>query len=201
MKHFLQKVARHIWAYLICIFAFAVLWNGVFGFLTRIPASEKVTVFIAARSTTYAHAEELSARRPDGLRAVDVRCAIPDTMYFDVYLSIWGYTQGDILILPETLLDTAALSDRFSPIGADCAEALGGLGTLEADGIIYGIRVHDAETHHSLISGIEWGEGDAETNYYLLFGRDSVHLGDLPGSGTATADDAAVRVAELLMQL
>ncbi len=200
MKCFWQAILRQIWVYLICIFAFVILWNGVFGFLTRIPAGEKVTVFIASRSETFAGSEELSRRRPEGLRAVEVRCAVPDTMYFDVYLNIWGYTQADVLILPSTLLDESAMSDRFSPIAASYAASVGHLGTLDAGGVIYGIRVHDAAAHESLIPDIAWGEGDTETDYYLLFGRNSAHLGDLTDAGGVHVG-AAARVAELLMEL
>lgn len=200
MRGVWQRILRQIWAYLICIFAFVILWNGVFGFLTRIPAAEKVTVFIASRSETFAGSETLSARRPDGLRAVEVRCAVPDTMYFDICLSIWGYTQADILILPASLVDEGALSERFSPIAASYAASVGRLGTLGADGVTYGIRVYDAATHESLINGIDWGEGDGAPDYYLLFGRNSAHLGGMADAGVP-ADCTAARVAQLLMEL
>ena len=201
MKQVWQKIGRQFWLYLVCIFTFIILWNGVFGFLTRIPAEEKVTVFIASRSETFAGSEELSRRRPESLRAVEVRCAVPDSMYFDVYLSIWGYTQADILILPASLIEKGALSERFCPISASYAASVGRLGTLDADGSIYGIRVYDATARESLIADIAWGEGDDVSDYYLLFGRNSAHLGSLSETDGVGADGAAARVAELLMEL
>ncbi len=201
MKQVWQKIGRQIWVYLVCIFAFVILWNGVFGFLTRIPAEEKVTVFIASRSETFAGSEELSRRRPEGLRAVEVRCAVPNSMYFDVYLSIWGYTQADILILPANLIEKDALSEHFSPISASYTASVGRLGTLDADGSVYGIRVYDAAARESLVADIAWGEGEGVTDYYLLFGRNSAHLGSLSETDGVGADGAAARVAELLMEL
>lgn len=201
MKRVFRNVIRHVWAYLAVVFVFAILWNSVFAYLTRVPASQKVTVFIASRSEAFPGSETLQQNRPAGLRAVEVRCAVPDTMYFDVYLSIWGYTQADILILPETLLDAASAADRFSPVSPAVEQRLGALGSWDADGTAYGLRVYDSASRTALISGIEWGEGGEAPDYYLLFRRGSAHLGDLPGAADAAGDDAAIRVAEILLTL
>ncbi len=193
MKKILHSIAGQFWAYLICIFVFVILWNGVFGFLVRIPEDEKVTVFIASQSETYAYGEELSSDRPQNLRAVDVRCAIPDSMYFDIYLAIYGYSQSDILILPETLIDFENLSDRFCGIDAEYAKQIGNLGTAESEGNVYGICVYDSESKKSLLSGIEWGSGD--TDYYLFFRAGSLHTGD----GDTVSENSTV--AEILKQM
>lgn len=201
MRLFLRRFRKHIAFYLILIFAIVIVWNAVFGFLIRIPAEESIRIFIASGSAEFTETETLRASAPAYVRKVEVTARIPSTMYFDVYLSMYGYSRADILILPESLAGADACTAYFHEIGAAWQGVLPSLGIYEQEGKVYGLCVYDAETGESLISPIQYETGGTAENYYLFFGQGSLHVSDLSDPTQKNEMDGALVVAQKLLQL
>lgn len=201
MKAFFIKVGKNIWAYLICIFAFIIIWSSVFGFLTRVSPQDKVSVFIGSYSQSFEKAQELKESRPEYLKTVEFNVNVLNSMYFDVYLSMFGYSRADIMILPESLATLENCELYFAEISATYLGQFENLGLCEYDGKVYGLKIHDKETHSSLISCINYGEGDKEDNYYLFFGKNSLHISDLAEAENKNEWDGAIKIAQKMLKL
>lgn len=201
MKLFWKRFRKHLAVYLILIFAIAIVWNAVFGFLTRIPAEEAVRIFIASGSAEFTGTEALRESAPAYVRTVEVTARIPSTMYFDAYLSMYGYSRADILILPESLASAEICTSYFHEIGHEWQEVFPSLGLYEQEGKVYGLCVYDAETGESLISPIQYETGGTAENYYLFFGQGSLHVSDLSDPTQKNEMDGALVVARRLLQL
>ena len=201
MNTFFIKIRKNIWAYLICIFAFIIIWSSVFGFLTRISPQEKVSLFIGSYSQSFEKAQELQKSRPEYLKTVEINARVLNSMYFDVYLSMFGYSRADIMILPESLATRENCELYFAEISDAYLGQFENLGLCEYDGKAYGLKIHDKETQSSLISCINYGEGDKEENYYLFFGKNSLHISGLTEADKKNEWDGAIKIAQKLLEL
>lgn len=209
MKEVLKKIGRDIWAYFACILFVILAWSWVFSYLTMIKTEEKVSVFIGSYSTSFEKTADLNENKPEYLKLVEVNAySLKDDM-FATYLSVFGLEMGDILILPESKLgkeseEIANVCARyFAPVSVSYQAEFSNLGfyTAGTEAKAYGIKVHDKETHKSLISCLNFGEGEEEENYYLFFNKKSVHLSDLSDSGQKTDMNGAIEVAKRLLSL
>ena len=173
----------------------------MFGFLTRVSPQDKVSVFIGSYSQSFEKAQELKESRPEYLKTVEVNVNVLNSMYFDVYLSMFGYSRADIMILPESLATLENCELYFAEISATYLGQFENLGLCEYDGKVYGLKIHDKETHSSLISCINYGEGDKEDNYYLFFGKNSLHISDLAEAEGKNEWDGAIKIAQKMLKL
>ena len=201
MKTVFRKIGKHLWVYLAWILVVTVFWSWVFGILTRVPDEEKITVFLGTRSGSFEKYAELNEARPDYVRELELSVHAVGEPYFSDFLGTFGNGEADILILPESRLDDASVAALYAEIAPFYCEELPNLGLLEKDGRVYGLRVHDKETHESLVSCLDYGEGDTEENYYLLFNRKSLHLGDLSPASGVTDRNGAIAIAKRLLSL
>ncbi len=183
MKSFGKKLLSHLCAYLTCIIVVTALWNWAFSFRTNIKDSEKVSIFIGSYSDSFAGEEKLNQERPSYLKKVEVKPYRLDVPSFSTILSVHGYETADILILPLSYLSGDSLALTYAPISTSYQEIFRSRyavsSFLEQDNNAYGIKIHDCQTHSSLISGLLYGEAEQEEDYYLLYNRKSLHLGDL----------------------
>lgn len=201
MKTFCRKIGKHIWAYLAFILAVCVFWSWLFGLLTQVPEEEKISVFIGSRSPSFEKYNELNEARPAYVRALEINVHMVTEPNFPTFLSVFGHGEADILILPESKLPDELPGALYAEISEECRSLLPHLGVFERDGKVYGLRVHDKETHDSLISCLDYGEGETEENYYLLFNRNSLHLGDFSLSEEASPQNGAIVIARRLLSL
>ena len=199
MRKVLKRVGSNLWAYLLCVFVVVIIWNGIFGALTSIPAEEKIVVFIASNDQFLVEADQLQQDLPNGIKSVDVYLKAPSTTYFDAYLTAYGYLQGDILILPESVVQSGRLSEYFSQIPEKYLQEFPHLGLWQENGKIYGLQIHDCESHQSVISSLNYGQAEDEENYYLFFGLKSLHLGDMSNEYSEKNDNGAIIVARRLL--
>lgn len=206
MKNVLHKIGKDIWAYVACVIVVVLAWSWVFSFLTRIKTEEKVSVFIGSYSAAFEKSEELNADKPEYLKVVEVNAySVKDNM-FATFLSVFGYEVGDILILPESCLSEEGCAGYYAEISDAYKAHFEGLGAdlgyyNSTAGKTYGIKIHDKESKESLIDCIEYGEGEDEENYYLLFNKKSVHLSDLSDENNKSEMDGAIKIAEKLLTL
>lgn len=201
MKGVLQKIGRDIWAYMVCILVVFFIWDWAFGYLTRIKTEEKVSVFIGSYSVSYDKADYLNETRPEYLKVVQVNAYSLDVGMFPTYLNVFGYVESDILILPEFCISEEICTNYYAEIFEEYQNVFKDLGCnlgFYGESNVYGIKIHDKESGESLIKGIDYGEGENEEDYYLLFNKRSLHLSDLSG-GKPSEMNGAIEVAKRLL--
>ena len=161
----------------------AFFWAWIFTFLTDTAPEKKVTVFISAyglRDTELA--VELEKDMPEGLKMVKVH---PFSYAMFEEQSILG---ADIFIVKDS--EAEGYMDSFARVPLP-----EGYEYYMKDGEPRGVLIYDAQTGRGGAADfITYPAPDGSTeNYYLFFGVESLHTGD--------ADDAAFRVARLLLGL
>lgn len=203
MKKILHNVGKDFGWYFICIFTIVVVWSWVFSFLAVVPPAEKVCVFIGSNSEYFKaeNLEQLETVKPDYVKKIDVTPYSLDDSMFQTYFSIFGCDSGDIIIIPESKVNDQLCISYFSGISTYYQENLQNLGFYQAEGIVFGLKIHDKETHQSLISCIDYGSGDKEENYYLFFNKNSLHISDLFEADKKSDKDGAIKIAEKLLAL
>lgn len=201
MKQVIHKIEKDLWIYIACVMVVVFAYSWIFGYLTTVKTEEKITVFIGSNSATFEKTEQLNEVRPDYLKVVEVRAyALSDSTY-DTCLTIFGYEMGDILILPESNLKEETCGERYAEISADYQSKFDNLGWYEVDGKVYGIKIHDKQSHQSLIDCLDYGKEDDEQDYYLLFNKNSVHIGDLSDASAINERNGALAIASELLLL
>lgn len=201
MKQVIHKIEKDIWIYIASVMVVVFAYSWIFGYLTTVKTEEKITVFIGSNSATFEKAEYLNGARPDYLKMVEVRAyALSDSVY-DTCLTIFGYETGDILLLPESNLNEQTCVDCYAEISVDYQSKFEHLGWYVVDGKVYGIKIHDKQSHESLIDCLDYGKDDDEQDYYLLFNKNSVHIGDLSDASAINERNGALVIASMLLLL
>lgn len=200
MKQVIRKIEKDMWIYIACVMVVVFAYSWIFGYLTTVKTEEKITVFIGCNTVTFDKTEQLNESRPEYLKTVEVRSyALSDSMV-DTCLSIFGYETGDILILPESKLKAETCTEYYAEISADYQSEFDNLGWYEVDGKVYGIKIHDKESHQSAVNCLDYGEGDDEQDYYLLFNKKSVHISDLSDASAKNDRNGALVIAKELLK-
>lgn len=169
--------------YLLWLVASTILWLWIFTFLTDAPAAKKVTLYadvpaLAEPGLSVALEEHM----PEGIRMIRAHA-------FDYFMFGDPRTGGgDLYVLPVSAF--AAYRSILAPIdppeGADC---------YVDGGAAYGVKVYDAATGEgAALDYIRYtGKDLPAEDYYLFFGKDSLHTG--------AQDTAAYFVAERFLRL
>lgn len=201
MKNVLRKIVKDIWAYILWIILVVVVWTVLFGYLTRIKTEEKVCVFIGSQSINFDKSEELNEKRPEYLKEVEVNAYSVNDGMFATFLNIFGYEMSDIFILPESSLSEDDCPQHYAEISETYREQFVNLGFYSVDNKVYGIRIHERGNAESLINCIDFGEGDKEEDYYMLFNVKSIHLSDLSDESKQNQMDGAIKIAQEMLGL
>ena len=201
MKEVFNRIAKDILAYVACVLVVIFGWSWVFSYLTTVKYEEKVTIFIGSHTLDFDKTEVLNEDKPEYLKLVDVQTYLVNDSMFSACLNAVGYGVGDILILPEKYIIQEGCSDYYAEISMEYQTQFQNLGFHEEEGRVYGIKIHDKETHESVIDCIDYGEGEQEENYYLVFNKDSYHLSDLSTAENKSDMDGAIQVAKRLFAL
>ena len=181
----LKNILSQLHIYLLWLLLAALLWGWVFTFVTDTSPAKKVTVFIEAQACQDAELRlALEEDMPEGIRMIQVH-SFTYAMFNESTL-----LNADIFIVPASKAEE--YQDSFlSAAGWDrTAHPLDDRG---------GIRIYDAAagtgSAQTYITYVV--PGGAGEDYYLFFGVNSLHAASLTGQG----DDAALAVAELLLQM
>ncbi len=190
----IKKIIRNLHRYIFTAFISVVFWAWIFTFVTDAQRAKKVTLFVnAPKADCLALEEALDADKPAGIRMVKVH-----PFEYAAFLTV-EVDNADMYIIAES--DIGKNLERLCPIPADYAAAAGAF-VYESGGVLWALRVYDAQTDtgcaRSFIDYIPTAEsGLPAESYYLCFSASSVHLGEWNDS----ADDAAVSVAGKLLLL
>lgn len=200
MSKTLRNIGKNLWMYIVWIVTMCLLWTWIFGLVTQVLEQEKVSVFVGTYSDSFEKYDELDSARPEYVKKLELNVYRGDGPYFADFLSVFGWKEADILILAESKLADNTISALYAPISSEYCDTLPNIGLLEKDGVVYGLKVHDKSSHESLITCLNYGEDEKEEDYYLLFNRKSLHLGNLSSSDPSDKNGAVV-VAQRLLSL
>ena len=169
--------------YLLWLVASTILWLWIFTFLTDAPAAKKVTLYadvpgLAEPGLSVALEESM----PAGITMIRAHA-------FDYFMFGDPRTGGgDLYVLPVSAFAEyrGILSPINPPEGTDCF--------YDGD-TAYGVKVYDAAScEGAALDYIRYtGEELPAEDYYLFFGKDSLHTG--------AQDMAAYAVAESFLHL
>lgn len=201
MKQLFSKIGKDIWIYIACIMVIVFVYSWIFGYITMVKAEEKIIVFIGSNTAVFDKKDKLNESRPAYLKEVEVRSYLVTDSAYDTCLSIFGYETGDILILPENNLNEETCMNYYAEISVAYQSAFVNLGWYQLNGKVYGLKIHDKESHKSVIDCLDYGQGDDEQNYYLLFNKNSLHISDLSDANAKNDMDGALVIANMLLSL
>ncbi len=165
------------------------LWGFVFNLITDAPPAEKITLCVDAETPGATQLAVILEKKLDGkVRMAKVRP-------FDYAMFDSGTLTGaDLFIVPASHAET--YQEWFSSLPEEFWDQ--DL-SLEIGGVAYGIRAYNAAADAGIAKDcIQYVSSDAEReDFYLLFGKESVHL---PGNDKAV-DGTAVDAAHILFDL
>lgn len=183
VKRFLSQVPL-----LILWLMFSVLlWGFVFSRITETSPEKKITLYVDAPTPRAVDlAVALEERRDENVRMVKVHPFTYAMLDSDALIS------ADLYIIKESDMETYL--DWFCPVPLAFSEDTS---RWEKDGVLYGIRIYDADTKLGIAdSYIDYApQEEPSENYYLAFGGKSLHL---IGNENALDDSAAHLAAALL---
>ena len=166
-----------------------LLWGFVFNLITDAPPAEKITLCVDAETPGATKlAVQLEETLDGKVRMVKVRP-------FDYAMFDSGTLTGaDLFIVPASHVET--YQEWFSPLPEELRDQ--GL-PLEIGGTVYGVRAYNAAAGTGIAKDcIQYGEPKGEKeDYYLFFGKNSVHTIENENAADNTAVDAALRLFDL----
>ncbi len=165
------------------------LWGFVFNLITDVPPAQKITLCVDAETPGATQLAVLLEEKLGGkVRMVKV---LPFTYaMFDT----GTLTKADLFIVPASHVET--YMEWFAQIPQELiAESL----ILEIDGVPYGIRAYNAASDTGTAKDcIQYVSTDGETeDYYLLFGKESIHILENENA----VDNTALEAARVLFDL
>ncbi len=191
-----MKTLKKLWhlvpAMLLWLMLSVFFWGWIFTFLTDAPAANKLTLFVDAPVTD---ATGLAVRLEDGLLNDSVRMV-------KVHPFSYAMLDGEPLRTSDVYIVRASnveeYRDWFAPLPEGFADAMRSApeDVLLLEGVPVGVRVRRGGEDGGVAAGyIDYREpGLPEEDFYLMFGKASLHL---PGN-EAAVDGLAVLLAERL---
>ena len=163
------------------------LWSFVFNFITDVPASEKVVLFIDAPLTEETRlAVQLEEVAGDTVQMVQVR------PFAYAMMGSQEIEHADLYIIGESSI--GEYGDWFVPL----PEALRTGTLLERDGQPIGVKVWDAATGEGVAGDVigYTSPNKVQEDHYLLVGKNSLHVQNHENA----VDNEAVNCALALMK-
>lgn len=178
----LKNIFSQLHIYIAWIILSSLLWSWIFMLATDTSAAKKITVFAEVDNMRETELTLLlEENKPDKIKMIKVHKF--SYAMFDSYTLM----NADIYIVGKK--NAEQYIDSFVPL-----EEKEGVEYYYHNGVPYGIKIFDKVTKKgSATKYISYGDDD----YYLFFGINSVHLGEINGS----ADDYSFVIADDLMKI
>ncbi len=185
MNRIFAKIKSWWYLYLIALVALP-LGTCYLTYLVNLPRNEEtITLFIAScQSSTKGLYEELMKNRPDYLREINIRSYVYYEDTFSTYYSYFGRGDADIVILPESKIASASVTSYYKKWSEDMIDSSSAYYSVESGLDVYGKLIHKKGEDNSYIS---YKDDEHDENYYLFYGKNSLHLGPLSNSKWNTA--------------
>jgi len=160
------------------------VWSWIFTFLTDAPRAEKIVLYVecAVPGDTFI-AAKLEETPSPSIRMAQVR------PFSYSMMSSQGIRNADLYIVSES-----GMKEYFEwllPLPENAASLCE---THSLNGIPYGIKVYDALTQSGILSNQIAYDTEKAENYYLAFGKQSLHIA---GNENAVSDEAVSYAARL----
>lgn len=190
-----RNLAHYWYWYVLAIAIPSLVWHLVFLGITA-PRKEEKLVFFAGAYGFEGSAlhDALQAKKPQGIKRLDVYSYRIQDYTFAEMFTIHGGREADLFLLPESKV--AQYHDYFLPIQDEdyLRQYVENpvYRVFEGDRFPLGVLAYDHESRRGVLADFvhyEPMEGEGE-NYYLLFRKASTHVGTLGEKGK---DDAALR--------
>lgn len=198
-------IMEHWYVFVLWLLATLLLASWLFPWLTHVSREEKLSVFVGSYTMdTGELRDKLENGKPESLLELDVYSAALDDGLYDAFYTTYGLSYADVMVVPRQAVEKIAssengnLADFFAVIPQETFSDKDWSYYSVGDAN-YGIRIYDSEMGQSFCSLIDFTKDSKEKqDYYILFNKDSVHLGGISEGGKT---DCAVKIAELLMKL
>lgn len=198
---FLGKLKKNAWAYFAWLFIVVVAWGWVFHLITMTKTNEKIVFFFGTYSTSYVNKEKLEKKKPEYVKEIETYAYSIEQPNYASFLNTFGFQVSDILVLPGSKISLTDCQAAFSPISSEYQTQFSNYGFYEGDEKAWGIKVHEKGNPVSLISELDFGEGDKEEDFYLFFNKKSIHISGLSGQDDGKGLTGAIEMAKALMTL
>lgn len=183
MSKFSANIKKWWYLYLI---ALLVLPAGCYYLthLVNLPRSqETITIFIASTNvSTKGLYEALEEAKPTYLREIVIRSYVYYEDSFSTYYSYFGGSDCDIVILPQSKIDASKVASSYKKWSDDLVDPSQDYFSYE--NAIYGKKIHSKGEENGYIA---YKDEERDEDYYLFYGKDSIHLGSLSSSSYDTA--------------
>ena len=181
------------WYYVLFLLLVIFVWECVFSIITKPKDEESIYLFFGVENArTEDMYADLDSVKPEYVKYIDITSYSARISSFDALFVTRGQSQSDIFVLPESYCEPSVMRSTFYPMDLSVVKEVFGE-DVECDkatyaGKVYGVKMYDKETNtgraseyfvytYSDDNGAEQSLGD----YYLFFGKKSLHLGKLSG--------------------
>jgi hypothetical protein len=194
MANLPSRSLKSVWyLFLLAVLASGAAFYGLDSALTRLKASEQLSLFMAADGFEEEKiVSSIQKAKPASVVAMDEHFAIPSSATYSTLYSAYGPGVADVMLLPENSL--AAAAPKLAPLKDSVLSPYFGTGLTywSIEEVNYGLLAHQ---HGASSQGLV--TYSASEDYYLCFSASSVQIGALNG----TSDDAAFKVGSVLVGL
>ena len=170
-----------------------IVWESIFSFITKPKDGESVYFFFGVE---YARTDDMYVDfdkvKPTYVKHIDITYYSTRMTAFDSVFVIRGQSQADIFVLPESYCEPTMMKSVFYPMDLSVVKEIFGedveCDKATCDGKVYGLKIYDKETdtgkakEYFTYTYFEDGVEQAVGDYYIFFGKNSLHLGKLSGS-------------------
>lgn len=178
MKNIVRNIFKKWYIYLavILVSSFAMIYMVK---LIDMPRNEEtISLFVGAcdfdSSKLY---NKLDANKPNYLREIDIKEAIYYSNDFDYFYSAQGKENTDIIILPLSKCSEKIIKSYYTVLDTQYVEeTLSSVTYYESsDNYKYGIKIRNkGDKNNNLIA---YYDETHDEDYYMFFGRSSLHAG------------------------
>ena len=184
MKPSLKRALTRYWpAYALLLVAMPVLSYLVVEQIQKPKNEETISIFIASCSADARYVKEkLASSKPSYLLEINLYSYSYLESTFSSYYQANGKLDADLIILPESKIDDAALIAYYAPLDAAHCSSTDYL-TKESS-THYGMLVRSIGEANSLLT---FTDSAHDENYYAFFGKSSLHAGSITGSQYETS--------------
>ncbi|GEM_PF-2124030 len=178
-----------------------IAWSLLFNRLDQPTDLESLHLFLSVPSH---HTNMKSALEyhlgADGIRKVSITAMAPDSAYYAATLATVGIGECDLLVVPQSVLDSLADFNNFAPLSEstlltynlDVAQ----YDYYENEMTPYGIKVYEEQTNTNLLD--TWMTFNDDEDYYLIVNANTVNAGDFSNREEETSDHSFVALSYLL---
>lgn len=183
MSEFFASVKKWWYLYLIALLAIP---SGSYylTYLVNLPwDQETITIFIASTNvSTKGLYEALEKAKPSYLREIVIRSYVYYEDNFSTYYAYFGGSDCDIVILPESKIVPSKVASSYKKWSDDLIDSSKEYYSYE--NAVYGKKIHGKGDENGYIA---YKDGERDEDYYLFYGKDSLHLGSFSDSSYDTA--------------